>query len=99
MTIGLFSSRSNGEAWQPATKKAPWWSAGSGTHAAYVNGEMVASGLTVARHAVSPPVRRGAGTAAQLAPAEPATLTRAARQLTEGWRPASCHPGLSHAVA
>ncbi len=46
MTIRLPSRRSNDDdsAWQASTRKAPWWSAGAGTHAGYVNGEVVHRG-------------------------------------------------------
>ena len=40
--MGLFSSKSsNGDAWQASTRRAPWWSAGAGTHRAHVNADQL----------------------------------------------------------
>jgi hypothetical protein len=41
MTMGLLSrnrNTSNGDVWQASTHRAPWWSAGAGTHRAEVSG-------------------------------------------------------------
>ncbi len=38
--MGLFK-RSNGDAWQASTRKAPRWSAGAGTHRAHVNADQL----------------------------------------------------------
>jgi len=58
--MGLFSSKSNGGAWQASTRKAPWWSAGAGTHRAHVNGDQLGDYPTKrqARQAAAAEARR-----------------------------------------
>ncbi len=58
--MGLFSSKSKGDAWQPSTRKAPRDSAGRGTHRAHVNGDQLGDYPTkgAARRAARAEARR-----------------------------------------
>ena len=58
--MGLFGSRSNGDAWQASTRRAPRDSAGRGTHRAHVNGDQLGDYATrrQARRAAQAEARR-----------------------------------------